>query len=264
MKKTHFPLRLVCTLLAAFLVVMGAQEFITLAASIPRRIAAHLNGLTETEQRVSDFAEENGFHLWDYPQELIDLLARNPETADFVLNYPLEKDKHHPIDLPESDGTVPLFLQWDGRWGYMEYGDGLAGYTACGPVCLSMAAYYLTGDDAYAPDRMITYAEDRGYYSFGNGTSWTLFSEGAAELGFSVTELPLVEGIITDHLQQGHPVVCAVGPGDFTSTGHFIVLTAAEDGLLRVNDPNSRANSEKQWDYDDIQDQIRNLWAIEG
>lgn len=264
MKQKSFPLRLVCIAAAVILVAMGAAEFFSLAASIPRRIAASFTGLSETEQVISDYAEDHGLSLWDYPQELVALLERNPETEDYVLRYPLEKDRQHHIDLSEyTREEVPLFLQWDSRWGYMKYGDGLAGCTACGPVCLSMAAYYLTGDDTYAPDKMITYAQLGDYYSWGSGTSWTLFSEGAVELGFDVTELPLVEGIILDHLEQGHPVICAMGPGDFTSTGHFIVLTGTENGLLRVNDPNSRKNSEKLWDYGDIQSQIRNLWAID-
>lgn len=263
-KQRHGFLKFLCTILALILVFMGAAEFFTLAASLPRRIAIQFGLLSGAERTVSDFAKSHGLSLWDYPEELIGLLERNPETADYVLNYPLEKDARHSFDLSEySLDTVPLFLQWDIRWGYMEYGDGLAGYTACGPVCLSMVACHLTGDDTYAPDKMITYADLGGYWSPGNGTKWTLFSEGAAELGFQVTELPLDERTILAALERGTPVVCAMGPGDFTTTGHFIVLTGTEDGLLRVNDPNSRINSEKLWNYDQIRDQICNLWAIE-
>ena len=53
-----------------------------------------------------------------------------------------------------------------------------------------------------------------------------------------------------------------MGPGDFTATGHFLVLTGWEDGKFRINDPNSRENSERLWAYEEIQDQIRNLWAF--
>jgi hypothetical protein len=30
----------------------------------------------------------------------------------------------------------------------------------------------------------------------------------------------------------------------------------------RVNDPNSKANSNKQWVFEDIKDQIKNLWVL--
>jgi hypothetical protein len=52
--------------------------------------------------------------------------------------------------------------------------------------------------------------------------------------------------------------------GDFTTTGHYIVLVGAEDGMIRVNDPNSYINSEKLWSYEQIEGQIRNLWVIRG
>lgn len=50
-------------------------------------------------------------------------------------------------------------------------------------------------------------------------------------------------------------------PGDFTSTGHFIVLVGIEDGKIRVNDPNSRARSQVLWEYDRLESQINNLWS---
>jgi len=213
---------------------------------------------------IAAFAAEQGLELSDYPDELVALLERNPETEEFVLRYPLDRDKTAAVDLSEYENGegVPLFLQWDARWGYLEYGGKCAALTGCGPVCLSMAAYYLTEDESYSPDRMIEFAGKNGYYSPGSGSSWTLISEGGVKLGFDVTEIPLVKKRIFDNLEAGNPIICAMGKGDFTSSGHFIVLVDAEDGLLRVNDPNSRANSEKLWKYEDIEDQFRNLWVI--
>lgn len=215
------------------------------------------------DRAIAAFCEDHDLHLWDYPEELRALLERNPETEGFVLNYPLLKDREVSVDLSGYDtDEVPLFLQWDQAWGYMTYGDNVAGLTACGPVCLSMAAYYWTGDERFSPDKMIEFASEGGYYSSGNGSRWTLISEGAAELGFDVTEIPLVKQRILDNLKVGNPIICAMGPGDFTTTGHFIVLVGEEDGLLRVNDPNSVEKSRKLWRFEDIEDQFRNLWVI--
>lgn len=218
---------------------------------------------TDAGQKVMDYAKENKLSYQDYPKSLIELLERNPETEKFVLEYPTAKDLEYTIDLSEySRDTVPLFLQWDQRWGYIQYGSDVAGLTGCGPVCLSMAAYYLTGSDAYSPDKMITFASENGYYVSGSGSSWTLISEGGVKLGFDVTELPLDEDRIRANLEVGNPIICVMGPGDFTTSGHFIVLTGWKDGYIRINDPNSIANSEKLWTYDQIAGQIRNLWAI--
>lgn len=217
---------------------------------------------TEAEREVMAFAIENNLSYRDYPESLIALLERNPETKTFVLEYPLREEK--PVDLSEyaDCDSVPLFLQWDPQWGYLPYGSDMAGLTACGPVCLSMAAYYVTGDEDFSPDKMIAFAAENGYYSPGNGSSWTLISEGGVKLGLDVTEIPLVKNRIIDNLVVGNPIICAMGPGAFTATGHYIVLTGYENGMLRVNDPNSISNSETLWSYEEIEDEIRNLWVI--
>lgn len=217
---------------------------------------------SETERRIKDYADEMGISYSAYPESLIELLERNPETEEFVLNYPFRQEQE--IDLSDYDLSegVPLFMQWDTRWGYIEYGSDVAGLTGCGPTCLAMAGYYVTGDEKFSPDRMYAFSEDNGYYAKGYGSSWTLISEGGVRLGLDVTEIPLVEKRITDNLEVGNPIICSMGPGDFTDSGHYIVLVGYEDGFIRVNDPNSYENSEKLWTYEEIEDQIRNLWVI--
>ncbi len=229
-----------------------------------QRIHFDESALSPAGKIVKAYADKHDIAFGKYPDDLIALLDRNPETETFVLEYPLKKDADIRIDLSDYKGStsVPLFLQWDQRWGYIEYGSGVAGLTACGPVCLSMAAWYLTEDDAFAPDKMIEFATNNGYYSPGNGSSWTLISEGGVKLGFDVTEIPLVESRIIKNLEVDNPIICAMGPGDFTTTGHYIVMTGYENGMIRINDPNSIANSEKLWKYEDIEGQIRNLWVI--
>lgn len=221
-------------------------------------------GREKAEEIISDYAQKNGLDISDYPKSLIDLLARNSETEDFVLSYPAEKDKKHRINLKEYKNCteVPLFMQWDKRWGYIKYGDDVVGLTGCGPVCLSMAAVYVKQDIKYSPDYMIEFAIDNGYCLNGGGSKWTLISEGGKKLGMDVVEIPLDENRIIKNLEVGNPVICVMGPGDFTTKGHFIVMTGYENGKIKINDPNSYANSEKLWNYNDIYKQIKNLWVI--
>ena len=245
-----------------FLILLAAAAIWAIAANI--RTPPDYDTATDAQRKVMDYAEANGLSYTDYPESLIELLERNPETEKFVLEYPTASRETFAIDLSEYENreTVPLFLQWDQRWGYMKYGSDVAGLTACGPVCLSMAAYYLTKDPAYSPDNMIRFASENGYYVSGSGSSWTLISEGGIKLGFDVTEIPLDENRIRWELEAGYPIICAMGPGDFTTSGHYIVLIGYTDGMLRVNDPNSQANSDKLWAYSDIEAQFRNLWVI--
>ena len=69
-----------------------------------------------------------------YPDTLIDLVARNHETVDFVYSYK-DREKYNnrklSADINSSyyvDGDVPLFLQWDRRWGYRIYGKEMIGH----------------------------------------------------------------------------------------------------------------------------------------
>lgn len=216
-----------------------------------------------TNPTVRDFAKQNGLSLSEWPEELLDLLEKNPEAQEFVLNYPIKKDLDSEIDLTEylDSSDVPLLLQWDERWGYSQYAGELMGLSGCGPTCLSMVCLYLLDDASYTPRYIAQFATENGYSVSGNGSSWTLISEGGEKLGLDVTEIPLDENRIIRNLEVGNPIICVMGPGFFTSTGHFIVLTEYEDGYVKVNDPNSPNRSEQTWKLTEVMEQIRNLWV---
>lgn len=257
--KTKKGLIAVFVLLAILLIaLLGAKPLY----NFYRDISFSWTERTETEKAVKAYAEQMGISYGEYPQYLIDLWENNPETRDFVLNYPFREDLPIDVSAYENTGTVPLFLQWDPMWGYEDYGSSVIAVTGCGPTCLAMAGYYLTGDSNMTPDKIAKFAEKNGYYERGYGSSWTLISEGTEKLGLTATELPLVKKKMTDALEAGNPVILAMGEGDFTSTGHYIVLTDYVNNAFTINDPNSRVNSERAWTYEELEPQIRNIWAI--
>ncbi|MBQ7358854.1 MAG: C39 family peptidase [Lachnospiraceae bacterium] len=203
--------------------------------------------------------KENG----EIPKELLALAEENPEIKDFVMSYPQKKDKEFEIDLSEYKDCdeVPLFLQWDERWGYSYYGDNVMGISGCGPTCLSMVCVYLLGDVDLHPRYVAEFSEEKGYYVSGSGSSWSLIFEGGKELGLDVTEITPDEDRVMRNLELGNPIICSMRPGDFTSTGHFVVLVGCEDGKIKINDPNSMIRSEQLWNFEDIKYQIKNLWV---
>ena len=161
-----------------------------------------------------------------------------------------------------TKGELPLFLQWDVRWGYERYGSDFLAVTGCGPTCLSMVQCGLSGETVWNPYEVAKMAEREGFYVTGQGSSWDLMGAGAEMLGLQVNDVVLSAEDITDTLRAGMPIICSVGPGDFTDAGHFIVLAGVNmDGSIRVNDPNSRINSEKAWDIERILPQIKGMWA---
>ncbi len=198
-----------------------------------------------------------------YPEELLEMLAGNEEAAQFVLDYPENKDNTPADSIGDvTKGEIPLLLQWDERWGYGAYGNSMIAISGCGPTVVAMVSAGLLGDSSITPYKVAQYAQDHGYYVEGTGTSWSLMTEGARQFGVQGQELGLSESSIVSELENGHPIICSMRPGDFTTSGHFIVLTGVENGKIRVNDPNSKVNSEKLWDYDRLESQINNLWAF--
>ena len=198
----------------------------------------------------------------DVSDTLRELVENNPETVDFVRNYQEKKDAPPAEDIGEvTAGVIPHLLQWDERWGYQIYGDNMIAVNGCGPTVISMVAAGLTGDNTITPYRVAKFAEENGYYEGEAGTSWSLMTEGAQQFGIYGEEMGLDENGIFSALESGNPIICSMRPGDFTTTGHFIVLVGTEDGKIRVNDPNSVKRSEKLWDYETLYPQINNLWV---
>ena len=164
-------------------------------------------------------------------------------------------------------GEVPFLFQTDPAWATVKYaGDakkpGSIGSHGCGPTCLSMVYIALTGKKDLSPVDMCAFAERNGYVDTGL-TSWTLMSEGSAQLGLKVKELSASTAVLRQELAAGRPIICVVGPGDFTTTGHFLVIVGEDaNGKLIIHDPNSTQRSSQAWDAERVLSQCRNLWSF--
>lgn len=199
-----------------------------------------------------------------YPKQLKDLALKNEEALEFVYDYPAEHVKEHTIDLKEeaSMDSVPLFVQWDKRWGYEKYSGNFFAASGCGPTTLSMVVVYLTHNREASPIAVAKYSKEAGYSVDGSGSSWTLISEGFMHYGVKAKAVALDESRMKAELDEGHPIVVNVGPGDFTDTGHFMVITGYDDEGFSINDPNSIEKSGKRWLFRNISSQIRAVWSM--
>ena len=82
--------------------------------------------------------------------------------------------------------------------------------------------------------------------------------------GLCSREVIFDETHIIQELQEGRPIICSMRPGEFTTTGHFIVLEDVdENGMILLNDPNSYDRSNQPWELSRLMPQIRNLWSYE-
>lgn len=153
-------------------------------------------------------------------------------------------------DIRFTDGVteVVYFNQLDEAYAGKPYGtDNIGGY-GCGPTAMSIVVSSLT-DETVDPIQMAKWSYDNGGWCKGSGSYHAMIPAAAA-----AWELP-VEGCtasepqrLLDALAEGKLVVAIMGPGHFTSSGHFIVLRGVKDGQILVADPASYTRSQKQWD----------------
>ena len=164
---------------------------------------------------------------------------------------------------------VPMIYQWDEEWKDEPYSGSTIEIAGCGPTCLSMIYMYVHKDVDYTPDYMAKFCEDNGYSEPGYGTKWILFTEGAKKLGLQSQEITKGykslknKKIVIENLKNGNPIVCIMGPGYFTKSGHFIILSDYKDGMIKVNDPNGKPGTNEYWEYNEFAGQIKNMWVFQ-
>ncbi|MCM1497858.1 MAG: C39 family peptidase [Clostridium sp.] len=199
-----------------------------------------------------------------YPDDILRNLAADYAMKQFVINYPAKIsvvfDGDFSVDF--SSDTVPLFIQYDEQWGYADYGKDIIALRGAGPTCLSMAYTFLKQDGSMNPIKVADYATEQGFLDENSETAWTLMTTGAIGLGLGTEEMTISESNIISALENDKLVICAMSPGDFTRSSHFILIREYKDNLFYINDPASEARSQVGWSYSRLESQIANMWAI--
>lgn len=184
-----------------------------------------------------------------------ELLEPPPEPAEPAVTEFIEENGRSILT-----GTTPVvyFNQGDPAWRDKPFGTDYIGKYACGPTVMAMAVATLT-DTETDPAKMSVWAYDNGYWCQGSG-SYPSIVEGASK-AFGVRCRPSKDcdqKILRSHLNGGGLAVALVGPGHFTTSGHFILLHGtAPGGKVLAADPNSRENSLALWDPQVILDEAR-------
>lgn len=168
--------------------------------------------------------------------------------------------------LLQSKGAhdVIYYMQSDARWANTYYGgtDTMEVY-ACGPTSMSMVISSLT-DIKIDPVQMANWAHQNGYWYPKSGSLHSLIPDAAKAFGLScvgVENTPEAKQKIITALQESKLVVTLMGKGQFTNTGHFIVLRGiTSEGKILVADPASKERTNKTWDVDTIVKEAK-AWA---
>lgn len=172
---------------------------------------------------------------------------------------------------------IPLFHQWDEKWGSIPYGsEGTIATSACGPTSMAMVITGLQGkmdgldlsnDGIVDPAEAASYSVSHGYRVLGQGTGWGYFADIGHKADLNVRQYSTSDyQQVYEELKNGNPVIASMGPGHFTSAGHFIVLVGVlPDGRIKVNDPNRQICSDTPWDFTSIiVPEALQFWAFDN
>lgn len=202
------------------------------------------------------------------PVAFQDYAKKYQEHTAFVLGYTQAKqnesgtpDISWEINEYVNHGQVPYFYQNDERWGYRHYGNSYMAISSCGPTALSIVYTALTKKADRDPYTLALYSNNKGYYAYGKGTKVDLMTTGARKIGLKVTDLANNALALDAALNAHQLVIMDVGAGDFTTSGHYLVIVGKQNNQLIIRDPNSRANTAKLWDENRVLSQSKLMWS---
>ena len=179
-----------------------------------------------------------------------------------VENYSKLKYTHNTIN--QGGRNIVYFNQNDKPWNNLLYGFlKTIGISGCGPTSMAIVISTLTGNEltpAEAADWSYHNGYlDQGYDKYGEAYAQTyhsLIPALASLYGLQcsgISKNSETEINIRDALSSGSLVVAIMGPGHFTSDGHFIVLSGISDnGDIMVADCASRARTDITWNINTI------------
>ncbi len=131
----------------------------------------------------------------------------------------------------------------------------------CCPTSFAMVATYLTGEDVLPTD--VIGAFQPYCYESGTDVTGNCFPDVASQYGLTPKMLDWHNpDVLKAELEANHPIILNVSAGDFTNSGHYIVLLGIDkDGNVIVADPNSVSNSTRTYSLDRLISQTHEIDA---
>ena len=182
----------------------------------------------------------------------------SPGATPEPLENTAVSEGQYTLSLTSSIGTLTYYNQSDSRWADYLYGgsDPLPVY-GCGPTVMAMIVNSFTEHTCQPPD-MAAWAADNHYWSSGFGTKHEFIPESASAFGLHAESFQdlTAEGVMSE-LKSGHILVALMGPGHFSDSGHFIIITDDWPGnQVRVADPARLERTQTAWDVQIVLDEL--------
>lgn len=159
------------------------------------------------------------------------------------------------------------FLQDDTEWGSEPY--SIAGSrsqtiatSGCGPTSMAMVLNYYV-DDSITPLQTSIYALENNHRTRNDGTSWTYFEDMANEYDLEFLQTASsVEALEWMNTREDPLIICSMGPGLWTSKGHYIVLWDVKEGIAHINDPASESKMRLENSYKVMSSQCKQYFCF--
>lgn len=167
------------------------------------------------------------------------------------------------------------YMQTDSRWKNHNYSapgeNKTIGSSGCGVACSAMVIATLKNKNI-TPVETAEWSMAHGYKALNQGTYYTYFIPQFKEYGIECKRLNTSnlygKSSSTYHaealnaLKNGNWVIACMGKGNWTSSGHFILVYGYEDGYVYINDPASKASNRIKNTWDLFASQIKYLWTV--
>ncbi len=159
--------------------------------------------------------------------------------------------------LDEYKVPITAYTQNDPAWANYLYGgmDPMITH-GCGPTALAIAVTSLT-DQVLTPPQAADWSSAHGYHYPDSGSVHAIIPDGATYFGMKVETISTItEDVAKMIFLQNKVIVLLMGPGDFTTGGHFIIAYGyAPDGTIYVHDPASPERSNQTWSISTLVEQ---------
>lgn len=146
------------------------------------------------------------------------------------------------------------YKQYDTKWGSKIYSNHNSKKqtmksSACGPTAAADIVATLK-DNSVTPWTLAQLYMQNGFRTNNSGTAWGAFKWTAEKYGFSKFIQTSSLNTLKACLDAGGYVVCSMGPGYWTSGGHFICAWKYDKTYIYCNDPaSSSRKKQKQGDF---------------
>ena len=168
------------------------------------------------------------------------------------------------------------YLQTDPRWSKKPYrvpGEAATiGSSGCGPTAAAMLISTVTGK-TFTPEDACKWSVEHGYKALKAGTYYAYFKPQFADFGIECDMLNWSKTYgkpdhanhkkVLELLKAGYYIIALMGPGLWTSGGHFVVVWW-EDDKIRINDPASTRTVRLNGDPRTFFSQVNYYWWVDA